>query len=378
MRVREFLPLPRGGRYVAGVLRCLGFFFLAVSVVRAADWVELKDGTRVEGQISVVTPEAIVMEVQTTPSIREEQSIPRSDIARFQRSSLDDMAFADVAALVVPATADGPEVHDALLERQVRPFMQNYPYSKHMPAARRLAKELEDERDRLAAGEVKIDGAWITAGEWSAAKPELGGRLQLSKMKNAGDPVTALAAFEVLEKEFSGSSAFPAAVAGALETLGSLRMAITRARGDLARRERERAEGLGLASVDRRAIIERGLEQEKAAIAAQVARAKQAGSKWPPVVEDTKVLDDLAKLADAEQTRLEKIDVETMNSALVAAQRAAQEIESGEWEAAKASLGTAEKLWSQHVLLASLRESLKKAESGAAQTAAAEAAEKKP
>jgi hypothetical protein len=133
-----------------------------------------------------------------------------------------------------------------------------------------------------------------------------------------------------------------------------------------------------LASVDRRAIIERGLEQEKAAIAAQVARAKQAGSKWPPVVEDTKVLDDLAKLADAEQTRLEKIDVETMNSALVAAQRAAQEIESGELEAAKASLGTAEKLWSKHVLLASLRESLKKAESEAAQTAAAEVAEKKP
>jgi len=375
---RENLPLKPRERYGLDVLRAVVILLLAFSWVRAADWVELKDGTRVEGQISQVTPDTIIIEVQTTPSIRDEQVIPRGEVARFQRAGLDDLAFADLAALSLPVTADSPAAHDALLERQVRPFMQNYAYSKHMPAVRRLAQEIETERARLAAGEVKIDGAWIAAADWTEQRAELGGRLQLSRMKNAADPVAALVAFEELEKNFSGSSAYPEAVELAQETIRSLRTAITRTRADLQRRERERAERLDLASADRRAVIERGIEQERAARAAQVARAKQAGSKWLPLVEDAKLLDDLAKLADTEFVRLEKIDVETMQSGASAARQAAQEIESGDLASAKESLGRAEKLWSKHVLLASLKESLKKAEAEAAQAAAAAAAEPKP
>jgi hypothetical protein len=116
-------------------------------------------------------------------------------------------------------------------------------------------------------------------------------------------------------------------------------------------------------------LIEQGIAQEKAAIQAQVDRAKRSGSKWLPVLADAKVVDDLSKLVDSEETRLDKIDVETLVSGVAAAREAREQLDAGQLDAAKQSLERAEKLWSQHVLLASLKESLKKAQAEAAKQA---------
>lgn len=338
----------------------------------SAEWIELQDGTKIDGTILFVTTEAVLIEVQTSPTIREEKSYPRTEVVEIQRASEDDTAFAEVAAITVPATADSPEVYDALLEKKVRPFMQNYAYSKHMPEARRLAVLLESERARVAAGEVKVDGEWIGGDAAVSDKTELGGRVQLSQMKASADPLATMMAFEILEKGHNTSSAYPAAVTVARDTLQKLRGALARTRADLERRIREQEEGLPLASAERRLLIEQGIAQEKAAIQAQVDRAKQSGSKWLPVLTDAKVLDDLSKLVESEETRLEKIDVESLASGVAAAREAKEQLEAGQLDAAEQSLERAEKLWSQHVLLASLKESLKKAQAEAAIQAAPE------
>lgn len=339
--------------------------------VYGTEAIELQDGTKIEGRILSVTPESVVMDVQTSPTIREQKSYPRSGVAKIRRASQDDIAFEEVAATVIPPTADNPSVYDALLEQRVRPFMKNYPYSKHMPEARKLAAALEAERDRVAAGETKVDGEWMAADASPADRVELGGRVQLAKMKAADDPIAGLMAFEVLEKNGSTSSSYPESVTLALELVENLRPNINRARTELERRTREQEQGRQLASEDRRLLMEQGIAQEKAAIQSRLERAKQAGSKWMPVLPDAQTLDALSKLADSEQTRLAKIDVETLSAAVAAAKDAQTKLEAGDLDGAKAGLDEAQKLWSQHVLLASLKESLKKAESEAAQSAAA-------
>jgi hypothetical protein len=188
-------------------------------------------------------------------------------------------------------------------------------------------------------------------------------------MKQAGDPVSALTAFETLEKSGNASSSYPESVKFALSSIEKLRANVARTRADLARRTGEQQQGLQLASEDRRLQMEAGIAQEKAAVQAQIDRARQSGTKWLPVLPDDKVLDELGKLADSEEARLAKVDVQTLVSALDAAQEARGQIEAGKLEEAKASLARAEKLWSQHVLLASLKESLKKAEEEAARRA---------
>lgn len=344
----------------------------------ASEWIELQDGTRVDGRILSVTSQTVLMDVQTSAAIREEKSFPRAAVAKIRRASQDDIAFGEVAAITVPATADNPAVYDALLEQKVRPFMKNFAYSKHMPEARRLAATLEAERARVASGEVKVDGEWMAADASPAERTELGGRVQLSKMKKAADPAAAMMAFEVLEKDFSASSSYPESVQLARGKLGELRTSLLRARADLDRRTREQKQGLELASEDRRLQMERGIAQEKAAVEAQIDRARQSGAKWLPVLPDAKVLDDLSKLAEAEDARLSKINIEPMMAGIAAARQARKRLESGELEAAKTSLTEAQKLWPQYVLLASLAETLKKAESQPAQAAAGSSATAQP
>lgn len=351
----------------AVMFRFLSLFFLLASLCRA-DWIELQDGSRMEGEIISVTPETVVIEVQATPTIREQQSVPRANVVKIQRATMDDIAFADIEKIKVPATADDPAVMEALLA-QVQPFISQYAYSKHISAARQLAKQLETDRDRLRAGEVKIDGEWFAADSAGGKGSDLGAKLELSKMKQAADPVVSLTAFEALEKQFASSSAYPEAVELARQMIAALRTAITRVRGELAVIERERAEGLQLASVDRRQVMEKAIAQEKAAIEAKITRVKQSGRKWTPVLPDAKLLDELTKLADAEEQRLAKIDVAAMKAAVAAADEAKKQILSGQLAEAAASLARAEQLWSQHNQLAPLRSELKKAETEAAQTA---------
>jgi len=334
----------------------------------AAESIELQDGTTVEGKILSVGPETVRIEVQSSPTIREEKSYPRAEVAKIRRSGPDDLAFEDIARITPPGTADNPAVYDALLE-PVRLFMKNYAYSKHMPQARRLSATLESERARLAAGEVKVDGEWIPRDAAPAESAEIGGRVQLSKMKAAPDPAAALAAFEVLEKDHATSSSYPEAVPVALASIGKLRASLVRARADLDRRTREQEQGLQLASEDRRLQMEAGIAQEKAAVQAQIERVKQSGGKWLPVLPDATALEDLSRLADSEDARLGKVDTAKMAAAVQAARAAREQLQSGDLQGTTTSLDEAKTLWPQYGQLAPLQESLKKAQEEAARQA---------
>jgi hypothetical protein len=348
----------------------LSLLVLPLASLRAES-IELRDGTKVDGKIFSVTADTVLMEVQTSPTIREEKSYPRSEVTKMQRATQDDVAYAEVTALTVPSTANHPAVYDARLEK-VRAFMAKYAYSKHMPEARKLAAALESERARVTAGEVKLDGAWVAADADAspAERTELGGRVQLAKMKETSDPIAAMTAFEVLEKNHNTSSAYPESVKVARDSLVKLRTNLLRAQADLDRRNREQEQGLQLASVDRRLQMEQGLAQEMAAVQAQVERTKQSGSKWIPVLPDAKLLADLSGLMESEETRLSKIDIESLAAGATAVNEAQRQLAAGDLTAAQASLEQARKLWPQHVMLASLQESLKKVETEATQNAA--------
>jgi hypothetical protein len=342
-----------------------------------AESIELQDGTTVEGKILSVGPETVRIEVQTSPTIREEKTYPRSEVTKVRRAGPDDLAFEDIARLAAPGTADDPAVYDALIE-PVRLFMKNYAYSKHMPQARQLSATLESERARLASGEVKVDGEWIPKDASPAERTEIGGRVQLSKMKASPDAAAALAAFEVLEKNHPASSAYPEAVPVALASIEKLRAAIVRASADLDRRTREQEEGLKLASEDRRRQMEAGIAQEKAAVQAQIDRVRQNGGKWLPVLPDGPALEDLSRVSDSEKQRLEKVDTQKLSEAVAKARRAGEQLEAGDLEGAKTSLDEAKTLWPQYGGLAPLQESLKKAQEEAKKAAKRSESEAKP
>jgi hypothetical protein len=359
----EKLSPGRGAHYLAAVRWIIPLICLPLSGLAAADWIELKDGTRVEGTIINVSPEEILMEVQTTPTIRAEKSFPRADVTKFQRASQDDLAFAEVAAVVVPATADSPAVYEAILEAKVRPFMKQFAYSKHMPEARKLAAQLEAEKARVEKGEVKIEGEWLASG--GAGSADLQGRILLARMKAAPDPASALIIFDTIEKKHATTSSFPTAVRLARQKVEELRAAILKTRTEAERRQREQAEGLKLASEDKKAIIQQGIDQDRAALKAQYDRAKQSGSKWLPLLPDSKALDELTQTATTEGTRLAALNIDPMEQAVAAAGRADQALAAGDVAGAKTALAETEKLWPSYGRITDLRASVKAAETAA-------------
>ena len=357
-------------RYVTVVqkLLLLSLLFLPLSTVRA-DSIELQDGTTIEGKILSVGPEAVVMEVRPSPTIVEEKTFARTEVARISRTSADDLAFEMLTQTGLPSTADSPEVYEAYLESQVRPFMKEFAYSKHMPAVRRLAAQLEAEQARVRGGEVKIDGEWLPAGPGAEADPEVRGRLELAKMRQTTQPAAALACFEILEKDSRNTSAFPEAIRLARARLAEMQTLVTRMRADTERRERELSEGLQLASIDRRQVMQQGIDQERATLKTRVEAAKNSGGKWREPLPDLAYLGEMEKTIRNEEDRLGKIDLGPMEAAVAAARTAEQQLNAGDLGGASASLDEAQKLWSQYAPLASLKESLKKAQDEAARRA---------
>ena len=349
----------------------LSFLLLPLTFV-LADSIELRDGTEIEGRILSISPESVVMEVRPTATIVEEKTYARAEVARINRTSADDLAFERLSQAGLPSTADSPGVYEALLESQVRPFMKNFAYSKHMPAVRQLAARIEEEQARVRGGEVKIDGEWIPAGSGVETDPDVRGRLHLASMKQAAQPVAALAAFEILEKESRNTSAYPEAIRLARTRLAEMQTLVARMRADTERRERELSEGLQLASVDRRQIMQQGIDQERAALKTRVEAAKKSGGKWREPLPDPAYLVEMEKSIRQEEDRLGKIDPDPMEEAVAAARTARQQTEAGDFEGASAKLDEAQKLWPQYVLLAPLKESLRKAQEEAALRAAEE------
>ena len=343
------------------LVRLFVFLLLVVPILSSrADWIETKDGKKTDGKILSVTSETILMEVQVTPSIIDQKSFPRSEIAKFQRSSQDDIAFAEVAGAGVPSTADKTTDYDRVLDGLVRPFMKNYPYSKHMSDARKLMAQLEAERGRVLAGEIKVDGEWIKSAALDNDSETIG-RLYLARMKSAATPSAALSSFEQLEKNAGDSSAYAEAVKFARVKIGELRKGIASARASLDRRLKDQAEGLRLASEDQRLLMQRAIEKERADSQAQLAAAKQSGAKWIPVLPEISALEFLSKTADSEAARLEKIDTNKLDSAIALVQQAQADLDAGNPSGATEKLAQAKQLWPKYAPCAAASQRLKSA-----------------
>lgn len=336
----------------------------------AADRIVLVDSSIEQGTIVKESDGSVTITTETAPGsgIYADKEIPRAMIEKIESQDDEAEAFGKLKALELPETSDDTALYDELVQKKIAPFLNRYPEGRFTSEVTTLRDKVLAERGRIAGGEVKIAGTWM-ARENVENDLEAKGQLSFSNMRRAGSAVESMTAFEILEKKCASSSSFPAAVELAKRKLVEVSAEISRAKMDLDRKLREREQGLQLASVDSRRIMERGIIEEDNAVKAAVERARQTGQRWLPLLPDAKTLDQLSKLADSEKARLARIDTAKLSGAVEAARTAKQQLEARDLEGAKASLEEATKLWPRYGLLASLKESLKKAQEEAARRA---------
>lgn len=140
----------------------------------AADTVNLKDGTVLEGTVLTQDDQQITMEVRVASgTIIRKQTVKRSDVATITMSSAEEKsrvqmeaAFDNTKTFQLDPTTSWPvEKYDQALTGVFRPFLSRYPNSPHAKEITDKISQWQAERDQVAAGKAKFRGQWLPAAE---------------------------------------------------------------------------------------------------------------------------------------------------------------------------------------------------------------------
>ncbi len=313
-----------------------------------ADVVILLDGTQVKGRILGVDAKEVVMEVPYSETILEERRISRSEIREIQKNEPDLAAFKAIQEIPDLADALSPEDFDSLVGK-MEGFIREYPYSREISKARARVQKLNAEKERSLAGEIKLDGEWLTPEQALGQSYELDSRREAQAMEKAAaqsNLIGALNHFIALEKNWPGSAIFPLVLKNAKTYLRQLDRLIEHEQRNQPVLEKERTDLIALASSEDQNNMNLAREREIERMKANIERSAASGEKFPPYLPVySESMDNLRKIIAAERDRLNAIDLAALERSLAQTAKARQLWEEKEYAAAKEATEFALKDW---------------------------------
>ncbi len=342
-------------------LLCL--FFL--SEVCFADSLLLKDGREFTGEIISDTPNEGVIEYFVTPTINDQKTVSREEIAKVVTVKEEEKLFLALGDRATPATVLDTSFYDPLIDKNIPEFIKRYPYSRHIAELREDLRSLTAERERVSQGERRIDGVWITAAQIAADPYQSRAKIQCAEIKLMAlesDPLGALKEYEHLEASYPGARVMPQALDLALSQLDQLQGELVKPRSNFEIIDQERKKSLASAPADQAKEVKDSLAQE--ALTAKIAMANAAadGSKFFPIFPNSKeALDALQSLIISERARLTLLQAIPMRESLKTTQNAARLITLGQWKEAQAQLDIAAKSWPDNAEIAAFKKKIEEA-----------------
>ena len=335
--------------------RCVAIIFLALCAPAGrADVVVLKGGEKIEGRITSETPAEVRIEVKVSASIVDERVIPRADVARIEKVAPDEMAWATLKA-IQPGANSLPAAQYEQVLAPLKAFAAQYPQSAHRADVQKTVTTFEEEKKRVDAGELKLDGNWLNKEEAQKERYQINGMVTLNYIRSEqarGDIISALNAFDLLEKQFPNSKSFPDAVELAIKMLTPLKAQaaarVAAIPAEKAAQEKVITAALEPSKSDMRAAAERA----KAASDAAVAATQQKGLKWPPYLPKSELaMKQIADKAGADLTRLAAIDLAKIRQSIELSDKAKQAITAKDFANAEEMLKKAGALWEANEIL---------------------------
>jgi hypothetical protein len=292
-------------------------FLLAIASA-AADSLELKDGTKLEGTILREEGDDYIVQVQVTKSIKDERRIPKADVVKQTAEKKDETAFVELAKLVPAPDLLGEPAYAARIAK-VAAFLKAFPDSPKKSAALKIHDELETERAAITAGGVKFEGKMISAAERAPRAYGLDATIQANTVRaavEANDMLSALRGWSKLETDFSGSSAYRELIPFMVTAMKSHLANVNTTLAGLDARVKAREAGLAGMSGNDRARSQQAIQDEQNAYLAHVAKEKADGIKWLSLDPYVKApLDETKRLLDNEIRRLTNLDLTYLRNA---------------------------------------------------------------
>jgi hypothetical protein len=354
------------------------FSFLALlSVTLAtslfADTVTLKNGTKIEGKITNETDTQLTIETKSG-GIIDEQTVKKEDVQSVTKLTPDEIAYAALRSVKLGANSlPTPTQYDNYLTA-LKAFVSQHPQSKYKPEIEKLTADFEAEQKRVADGEVKLDGKWLSKVEVQRERYQINATVAANYMKEQsarGDAVGAMNTFELLEKQYPGSRGYIDAVDAAKRIVPALKQQadarIARLPAEIAEREKSIAGAAGLNKIELQGEYDREKQSNEAALAV----AKRQQLKWPPFIpRNEESMKQISTLAGEAASRLASVDVAKARQSIQLANEARAALDKKDLTAAEEKVRAAREAWSTNELATRLDTEI--ADAKAAATAKAE------
>jgi hypothetical protein len=194
-----------------------------------ADIVTLKDGKKLEGNITAETPTSIHMRYRLTPKVWDDKDILRSDIAEggILKQKPEEVEMIELKKFDPTPDLMSAEKYEALIQDRLRPFLNRYPGTKEAAEVEKMITKVQEEKERVVAGGAKLEGKWLTREEAKAESLNIkayGIRTTLQEKIAAKDYSGALREFDKLTDPRTGLPAsvyYPKAVEAIIAVLTS-------------------------------------------------------------------------------------------------------------------------------------------------------------
>lgn len=343
--------------YPAPMTRITCFIIVAALSCALCAWsrgdtVVLKSGEKIEGKILSDTDAEVKIETKAG-GIVDERTVPKSEIAKVEKATPDGLAWQPLKT-VQPGANSLPAGQYERALAPLRAFVAQYPQSVHAAEAQKALTAFEEEKKRVDAGELKLNQKWISKEEVQKERYQINALVALNYLREQqarGDVIGALNTFDILERDYPGSKAYPDAVEAVLRILPTLKaQAAARVAAfpaEKADQEKRIAAALEPSKTDMKAAGER----EKATNEATLAAARKSGVKWMPLLlKSDEAMKQIAEHASSEQGRLAGLDLTKLRQSVQLAEKAQQALATNDLPAAEESVIQAQNLWDANEL----------------------------
>lgn len=253
----------------------------------SADTFVLKNGERLDAVILKETDDSYVLDVRITPSIRDEKTVPKAEVAEIIPEKMDETSFEPLKKLVPTPDLLPAEAYTQRIS-QIGKFIKANPKSPLVAEAESMLSTLKAEQSAVSAGGVKMDGKIIPVDEYEKDAYEIDAKIAEKRVRDAaaaGDILNALRWMDKLDTDFMQTASRRAVAPLKDQLLRSYKARIDELLATLDARTQKRQQDLGRMTGESRANAEAALQQELEIVQRSLAGSRERKQRWSEIHE---------------------------------------------------------------------------------------------
>lgn len=284
-----------------------------------ADFLILKNGNKVEGNILSETPDAVRMRYRLTPKIWDEKDFPRAEIDQVVKQRPEEVEIVELRKLLPTEDLLTADKYEQIIQDRLRPFINQHKDTPEAREAEEIMAALQDEKSKVSNGGIKLEGRWLDAVEAKGEEYNIEAYKLLSRMRahmEKSEWLEALRVFENFTKKkpgFAGSTYYPTAITEALNCMEKWEPALSKMAQEQPALDKARKDGINKLEDSEKARTKAAIDEERLKWQAQAEADRRSQIGWiTPYKYDRPSIENMQKRIVTERAKLTAINLDDL------------------------------------------------------------------